>query len=52
MNDTLPSRRDIEAVIRVKLIELIRLASKHGIRIDALMREALYFCDAEPPYCN
>jgi hypothetical protein len=50
MNDTLPSRSDIEALIRSKLIVLIRLSSERGIRIAALMHEALEHCDAEPPF--
>jgi len=47
-----PSRHDIENVIRMKLIELIRLGAEHGIRIEHLMYEALDLCDAEPPHSN
>jgi hypothetical protein len=50
MNESLPKRRDIEAMIRDKLIELIRLSADHGIRIDALMYEALDLCDVEGPF--
>ena len=42
-----PERRQIEAQIRAQLIELIRLAAAHGIRIDRLMYDALDSCDAE-----
>lgn len=48
MTDKLPNRREIEAIIRTKLIELIRLCTKHGIRIETLMRGALDICDPEP----
>ena len=47
MSDHLQTRRDIEAVIRTKLVELIRLSTEHGIRIETLMREALDLCDPE-----
>ncbi len=40
-------RRDIEALIRAKLIELIRLSCEHNIRIEWLMNEALEVCDPE-----
>ena len=50
MSATLPKPSDIEALIRSKLIELVRLGSEHGIRIEALMREAIELCDAEPPF--
>jgi hypothetical protein len=52
MTDTAPTRRDIETLIREKLIELIRLGCKHGIRVETLMNEALDFCDPEGPFCN
>jgi len=45
-------RRDIENAIRAKLIELVRLAAAHGIRIEPLMYEALDICDAEPPFSS
>ena len=47
MTDKLPNRRDIEDLIRTKLIELIDLSVKHGIRIEILMREALDIADPE-----
>ena len=43
-----PERREAEAMIRAKLIELIHLATAHGIDIQALMHEALDHCDPEP----
>jgi hypothetical protein len=49
MNDITPTRRDIEAAIRTKLIELIRLSVQHGIDIERLIREAVDFCDPDPP---
>jgi hypothetical protein len=54
MSETLPtpSRREIETLIREKLIELIRLSSKHGIDIEGLMHDAIEFCDPEGPFCN
>ena len=48
MTDNLPNRSDVEATIRTKLIELIRLSTERGIRIETLMREALDICDPEP----
>ena len=52
MTDQLKSldRQDAEAFIRAKLIELIRMSAEHGIRIDALMYEALDQCDSEPSF--
>lgn len=52
MTDRLPNHRDIEAVIREKLIELVRLSAEHGIRIDTLMYEALDLCDVEGSVCS
>ena len=40
-------RQKVEAMIRAKLIELVRLAAQHDISIDTLMYEALDLCDAE-----
>ena len=45
-------RQKIEAMIRLKLIELIRLAAQHDIRIDTLMYEALDCCDDDPPFSD
>jgi hypothetical protein len=52
MNQTLPSKTDIETLIRAKLIELIRLSCEHGIDIEGLMRDAISFCDPDGPFCN
>jgi hypothetical protein len=43
---------DTEAVIRAKLVELIRLCADHGINFERLAREAIDFCDAEGPHSN
>ena len=45
-------RQEVKAMLKAKLIELIRLAVRHGIDIQTLMHEALDFCDPEPPFCN
>jgi hypothetical protein len=45
-------RRDIEALIRAKLIELIRLSCEHNIRIERLMHEALELSDPEEGMCR
>jgi hypothetical protein len=52
MNDISPNSIDIEATIRSKLIELIRLSAEHSINIDKLMYDALDFCDSEPPFSH
>jgi hypothetical protein len=42
-------RREVEAMIRAKLVELIQLAAEHGIDIQTLMHKTLARCDPEPP---
>jgi hypothetical protein len=44
--------RPAEGEIYNKLVVLIRLGARHGIRIDTLMHQALDRCDAEPPFCR
>ena len=44
MTDKLPNRREIEDLIRAKLIELIDLSVEHGIDIQTLIDDALHIC--------
>ena len=47
MTDKLPHVREIEDLIRAKLIELIELGMEHHIPVHTLMFEALDIADAQ-----
>jgi hypothetical protein len=47
MIDNLSNRREIEDLIRAKLIELIELGMEHHIPVQTLMFQALDIADPE-----
>jgi hypothetical protein len=47
MTDNLPKRREIEDLIRAKLIALIELSVEHRIDIMTLIFDALHIADPE-----